>query len=153
MFSTDTDVIFYKQKIVALKTDGEVVIIDATPEFKVEQILEPPDLFRPTQKLYLVESNDDLLILSRELYLKEYVFRTSGFLVYKLDLTRNSSGSINAEWYEVKSLGDWILFPGLCPSSSFTIHDFPRCKGNCIYFTDDNLNGHLDVARKGFGVS
>ncbi|XP_042487856.1 F-box protein At2g26160-like [Macadamia integrifolia] len=142
------DVIFYKkQQIIAAKSNGLFEIMDitggngnSTPKIKVIQILRPPDSVPLDHNLYLVESNDELLVVSRSVLVSEcrdYDYRTTGFSVYKLDLIKNSSGSFSYKWSEVKSLGDRILFLGLDPSSSFVASDFPGCKGNCIYFTDD----------------
>ncbi|XP_042478166.1 F-box protein SKIP23-like [Macadamia integrifolia] len=159
--SSYSDVIFYKEKIVAVKTDGEVIIMDvigshgnSTPEVKLKQILRPPDSVRLHFDLSLVESNDDLLIISRPVTLDDnHDYRTIGFAVYKLDFSTNSSGAIDAEWSEVTSLGDRMLFLGLDPSSSFLASDFPGCKGNCIYFTDQNWHDILEGARKEFEFS
>ncbi|XP_043694536.1 putative F-box protein At1g65770 [Telopea speciosissima] len=156
------DVIFYKNQIVAVRTDGEVVIMDiignhrnSTPEIKIKQILRPPDSITLDHNLYLVESEDEFLIVTQLVGLwrlddnsaNHYI--TTGFAVYKLNWSKNSTGVINAEWSEVKSLGDWIFFLGLGPSSYFSTNDFPGCRGNCSYFSDDLWNTHLESAGGG----
>ncbi|XP_043718675.1 F-box protein SKIP23-like [Telopea speciosissima] len=156
--SSYIDVIFYKkQQIVAAKSNGLFVIMDiigghgnSIPEIKVMQTLQPPDSVCLDHNLYLVESNDELLIVNRSVEVlsfdncRDYDYKTTGFSVYKLDLIKNSSGSYSCKWSEMKSLGDQMVFLGLDPSSSFSTSEFPGCKGNCIYFTDDLWDSQLE---------
>ncbi|XP_042478380.1 putative F-box protein At1g65770 [Macadamia integrifolia] len=151
------DIIFYKQQIVAVRFDGEVVIMEvidnngnSIPKIKINQILVPPYSITFDDTIHLVESDDELFIVSRlvgfthtDNYFNYHCIAT-GFSVYKLDLSKNSKGVVNAEYSEVKSLGDRMLILDVGPSSYFSTHDFPGCRRNCIYFTDDLWTGHWE---------
>ncbi|KAL5720238.1 hypothetical protein ACHQM5_012920 [Ranunculus cassubicifolius] len=64
---------------------------------------------------------------------------TEKFSVFRLDFTAQT-------WVEVKNLGDRALFVGSNDSFSVVASEFPECRGNCIYFSDDlkmrHFNGH-----------
>ncbi|KAE9450232.1 hypothetical protein C3L33_17858, partial [Rhododendron williamsianum] len=60
--------------------------------------------------------------------------KTNSFRIFKLDDVAHGFPSL----IEVKDLGGDALFLGLNLSSSISCGDFPDCRGNCIYFTDDS---------------
>ncbi|KAF8412283.1 hypothetical protein HHK36_000244 [Tetracentron sinense] len=72
-----------------------------------------------------------------------HAYQTTEFRVFEPDLGKSNGG----EWVEVKNLGDKALFLGHSYSMSIVASDFPNCKANCIYFTDDleeTYYGHPD---------
>ncbi|PIA28836.1 hypothetical protein AQUCO_06600039v1 [Aquilegia coerulea] len=126
------------QQFYALLDTGVVIAIDfnnnergrvTTPNLK--QITPPP----PTQpglgwyKKYLVETS------TGELWqvLKEF-FYTNGdstmFQVFKFD-------HIGVNWIRMHNIGDNIFFLGENASTYHSASDFPECKPNCIYYTQD----------------
>ncbi|XP_043708185.1 F-box protein At2g26160-like [Telopea speciosissima] len=154
------DVIFYKEQFYTVKGSGRVFMVsgleDASPQLTLVG-------HRPTKpsypsRLYLVESSGDLLMVYRFLDLYLYVdddddedvvvdsdddgtepvrlpHRTVNFEVYKLDLGEGN-------WVEVDNLGDRAVFVGYNDSFSVSASEFPGCRGNCIYFTDDYFEGY-----------
>ncbi|XP_042507139.1 F-box protein At2g26160-like [Macadamia integrifolia] len=112
-------------------------------------------------RLYLVESSGELLIIYRFLDSGFPVgeddedddedavvdsddnwreparlpYRTINFEVFKLDFA-------GGKWVEVENLGDRAVFVGYNDSFSVSASEFPGCKGNCIYFTDDYFEGY-----------
>lgn len=92
---------------------------------------------------YLVEASGELLLITRYL---DYVFiehqcgmefKTVQFKVHKLDIS-------GPKWESVETLGDLMLFLGENSSLAFSASDFPECKGNRIYFTDDYSDLNYD---------
>ncbi|KAJ6938293.1 hypothetical protein NC651_004875 [Populus alba x Populus x berolinensis] len=83
----------------------------------------------------------------RKYHVPVYGYETFSFVAYKLQ--REES-----KWSEVESLGDKMLFLGWNCSHSVSALDFNKCKGDCIYFTDDNLMACADFIWEGhdFGV-
>ncbi|KAH7850145.1 hypothetical protein Vadar_028526 [Vaccinium darrowii] len=69
--------------------------------------------------------------------------RTLAFEMYKFDDSIFS-------WVEVKDLGGESLFLGFNSSASISSSDFPECRGNCIYFSDDTTDfDYLDQIQEG----
>lgn len=89
---------------------------------------------------YLVKSKGELLLVSRSLGaeadLVAYceVYETVGFDVF----TFRETGEGRASWDRVTDLGDQVVFVGDNSSLALSASDFPGCKGNRIYFTDDH---------------
>lgn len=98
---------------------------------------------------YLANLNGSLLLVGRirEYHVPVYGYETFSFVAYKLE--REES-----KWSDVESLGDKMLFLGWNCSHSVSALDFNKCKGDCIYFTDDNLMVCADFIWEGhdFGV-
>ncbi|KAM1543275.1 hypothetical protein ACFX15_012465 [Malus domestica] len=169
------DVIFHKEKLYALAGDGSVEVWDfkksSTPIKTMnlhQPFLELESVNRITKDLskekystqtYLVESLGEILSVGRvignfvnhegtaicEGDLDEYgcfcPYRTLQFYVLKLNFTAN-------KWEKVESLRDRALFLGGNQSMSVSVHDFPECEENSIYFTDDRWDEiTLDVGR------
>ncbi|KAF5746152.1 F-box protein SKIP23-like [Tripterygium wilfordii] len=66
-----------------------------------------------------------------------YLYKTSDFKVFEFDeevLT----------WTKVTSLQNRMLFVGNNFALSLCANDFPQCKANYIYFTDDCTHGHMN---------
>ncbi|GMN61464.1 hypothetical protein TIFTF001_030553 [Ficus carica] len=104
-------------------------------------------------KKYLVESKGEILLVTR--FIGYYVnvdgellddgdlltdenthplicpYRTVEFCVHKMDLR-------GRRWVKVERLDDRAFFLGGNESLSFFTRDLAACKGNSIYFTDDN---------------
>ncbi|KAF8412288.1 hypothetical protein HHK36_000249 [Tetracentron sinense] len=134
------DVIYYKEKFYAVNSLGVVVVCDVQgPNPTDLQIIAkaPKKLLAGCpRKIYLVESSGTLLVVSRYVHSDEVnevsVYQTTEFRVFKPDLSKS-----NGKWVELKNLGDRALFLGHSSSMSIVASDFPKCKANCIYFTDD----------------
>ncbi|KAH7849466.1 hypothetical protein Vadar_018275 [Vaccinium darrowii] len=87
------------------------------------------------EKRYLVEYSGGLLMVDRVLLSLSSgkLSRTLAFEMYKFDDSIFS-------WVEVKDLGGESLFLGFNSSASISSSDFPECRGNCIYFSDDTTD-------------
>ncbi|KAJ4831361.1 hypothetical protein Tsubulata_042144 [Turnera subulata] len=106
-----------------------------------------------SNQLYLVESSGEILLVERyrgyyvdpegravtewdllpedDTQPSVYPYRTLFFHVYKLD-------SDGERWVEVHDLKHKALFVGGSHSMSLSTKNFPGCKTNAIYFSDDN---------------
>ncbi|KAK1271766.1 hypothetical protein QJS04_geneDACA006000 [Acorus gramineus] len=84
--------------------------------------------------MYLAEGPSGLLFTVRHLlhWFDEVAYMTVGFETFRLDETAK-------KWVEINSLGDGMLFLGLNTSMWVSCGDFKNCRGNSIYFTDDNM--------------
>ncbi|KAF8412286.1 hypothetical protein HHK36_000247 [Tetracentron sinense] len=135
------DVIYYKEKFYAVNSHGVVVVCDVQGPNPTELriIAKMPDF---DTKIYLVESAGALLVVSRYVDINivngVFIYQTTKFRVFKPDLSKS-----NGEWLQLKNLGDRALFLGQSTSMSIVASDFPKCKANCIYFTDDNEEPYL----------
>ncbi|CAL8132156.1 unnamed protein product [Prunus armeniaca] len=138
------DVIFYKSKVYALETYGEIESLDVFSSDSPRLKLRTPYKPFPSCKFlhaYLVESTKgDLLHILRFYASSEGRFRydarrqTTHFIVYKW--VYEDGGSIGHK-VEVKSIGDEALFVGGNHSISVLASKFPECQPNSIYYTDD----------------
>ncbi|XP_059437902.1 F-box protein SKIP23-like [Corylus avellana] len=146
------DIIVYKGQFYVIDRLGIVFWIECS-SLKLIQFF-PPLCGLGTQK-HLVESCGEFYVvdryfdgerrLSRHHNLRRYLVcsRTVDFKVYKLD---QECG----DWVMVQSLGDRVFFLGNDCSFSVSARRFGGgCKGNCIYFSDENdigvfyLNDHM----------
>ncbi|XP_058068536.1 F-box protein SKIP23-like [Magnolia sinica] len=155
------DIVCYKEQFYVVDSNGRVAIcnIDGPPD-AVEvmpqmNIYVPPQMDIYQQTMYLVESMGELLQVVRycqDIHTGEdvrycedihnWIYYTVRFKVFKMDISR---------WkrFEVKTLGDCMLFLGSNYSLSLSAHDFPRFKRNCIYFTDDAVYSYKAGVRGG----
>ncbi|PIA42627.1 hypothetical protein AQUCO_02000222v1 [Aquilegia coerulea] len=141
------DVIYFKktQQFYAVLQTGEVLAIDLITEAeapgriipKVTQIAPPTHLFAAHGLRYLVEtSSGELLQAFKKLDCcigscsQDNYVTTVKFDVFKLD-------PAGLAWSQIHDMGDTILFLGDNSSISRTVSNFPGCKPNCIYYTDD----------------
>ncbi|XP_038679231.1 putative F-box protein At5g55150 [Tripterygium wilfordii] len=97
----------------------------------------PPADIKSANKLYLVESMGDLLMVVRVVdedddygYYSDY--ETYAFDVHQFDFKTK-------EWTELYDLGDRALFIGDSYSMCLSSTEVAGCVGNRIYFTDDNF--------------
>ncbi|XP_077247247.1 putative F-box protein At5g55150 [Tasmannia lanceolata] len=136
------DVIYYKYKFYAITNRNTVVTLDfASNDFpKLTMITHPVN--ECAEMRYLVESSGRLLKVLRYQDWNPYyddevepesAYETTGFEVFELEQE-------TGKWIKIESLGDQMLFLGYNSSLSLSALDFPQCKGNCIYFTDDFEN-------------
>ncbi|KAF8411165.1 hypothetical protein HHK36_003708 [Tetracentron sinense] len=137
------DVIYYQDKFYVVSNEGDVVVCDmAYNPPKVAKVALPVTPTCIMQK-YLVEGlSGELLLVLKHMDLvdnedlSDYCHYTSHFEVFKLEMN-------SRKWIEVKSLGEQTLFLGENSSMSLSAPEFPECRKNCIYFTDDYLEGWL----------
>ncbi|XP_077225924.1 putative F-box protein At3g25750 [Tasmannia lanceolata] len=124
-----TDAIFCKGSLYAINTSWELRICRLGPHPKSQKVL-PPMNCELNRLVHLVESCGELLMVSR--ILDFCVASTLKLQVFKLDLSV-------PHWVEVKNLGDHVLFLGRSCCKSLSTSDFPGFRGNCIYFTDEDI--------------
>ncbi|KAL6639371.1 hypothetical protein ACP70R_023101 [Stipagrostis hirtigluma subsp. patula] len=131
-----------------LHLQGYLLMINTTkpPPFRVERLPVPslleqnpsdPPGFPPSEKVHLLQSDGEVLVVRQLLAVKEVpaVFcdhrefpSIVGFEVFRLDMKDQC-------WTKVKTLGgDRALF--VSPESSFMLRasEMAGCLGNCIYF-------------------
>ncbi|XP_074289801.1 putative F-box protein At5g55150 [Silene latifolia] len=105
------------------------------------------DLYIDQIKVYLIQSNTDLLMVLRSKvhvsnadntnYDYDIVYRTNDFEIFKLN-------HIDKDWENVEDLGDVALFVGDNSSMSVSVADDAKClQPSCIYFTDDESGSWL----------
>ncbi|PIA42706.1 hypothetical protein AQUCO_02000273v1 [Aquilegia coerulea] len=152
------DVIYFNktQQFYAVLQDGAVLSVDLIREGegeggqsiiipKLTQIAPPTHEFEAYRQRYLVETssgellqvckilrrryNQTLANIDKTTNLDEYV-EIVKFEVFKLD-------PVIVEWSRIHDMGDTILFLGDNSSISGSASEFPGCKPNCIYYTDD----------------
>lgn len=129
-------IIYQKDRFYVASKDG-VIVCDAT-SCNVNIVFFVPPLGNDclVQRLYLVESAGDLLQVRRV-----WKWRREGgrgnraiivdlFEVFQLD-------KVDLSWSNVKNLCGRTLFVDDNTSVSLFASDFPGCKPNCIYFTDE----------------
>jgi hypothetical protein len=138
------DVVLFKDEFYAVDSNGRTVLVELSSNLSL--VAEP--VFGGDKK-FLVESDGQLLLV--DMYLSvdfgddvdvfedvDEVFdkfireRTVRFKVFKL----NWEGK---RWVEVTSLGDRVLFLGDDCTFSALASDLSGCKGNCIFFRDNNF--------------
>ncbi|XP_031259531.1 putative F-box protein At5g55150 [Pistacia vera] len=144
--SYNHDVTYYNGLFYVIKDTGQMTACDIRSDM-AEQVAEmPSDYLKYPLCLYLVESGGELLVVSRvvereDISKRRSTYRTSEFLVFKVDLRSNT-------WTEMKNLGNRAVFVGY--NSSFSIEAM-LCKSNCIYFTDDSWEIYTDLTSHGGG--
>ncbi|KAL6995934.1 hypothetical protein U1Q18_006069 [Sarracenia purpurea var. burkii] len=136
------DAIYCNGLFYAVNKLGEIAVCDVHgPSPRVSMIYTPPQIGGDMQ--YLVSSSEELFLVTRYLefefvdYQFDNVYKTMQFRVYRLDLS-------GPKWEMVKSLGDQMFFLGENSSLALSALDFPGCKGNCIYYTDDYSESNYD---------
>ncbi|KAF5740408.1 F-box protein SKIP23-like [Tripterygium wilfordii] len=132
------DVVYWKGNLYAVDYSGRLIECDlGGPIPEVKRILTTRLIIG--DRSYLVVSGEELLLVSRT---KECCFgerhyrRTKKFMVFKLD-------EESLTWVEVADLRDRMFFVGNNFALSLSANDFPECKANYIYFTDDCVNGYV----------
>ncbi|PIA56407.1 hypothetical protein AQUCO_00700614v1 [Aquilegia coerulea] len=130
------DVICYGDQFYFVNLEGVVFSYDLNhPDPKVVEVAQCPE--SPwAMRRYLVESSGELLQVCRftrfdvvdDNIIKDFV--NNGFDVFKLDL-------VAFKWIKMNTLHGRVLFLGRNSSYSLLASDFPGCKPNSVYFTDD----------------
>lgn len=138
------DVIYHDGLFYAVNGAGRVAVCDVTGDSPKVSIIHTPWQHGGDVQ-YLVYCGEDLLFVSRILDLEydvepdqsEIVYKTMRFRVVRLNRSES-------RWEKVTSLGDRALFVGENSSLCMIASDFPGCKANCIYFTDDYSEANYD---------
>lgn len=140
------DVVYHEGLIYAVNSNGMVAVTDVNGPSPptVSTIQTPRHVSGDLQ--YLVNSGKELLLITRYLDVEsdaepdvpDIIYRTTGFQVFRLD-------SDGPRWEKMADLGDRALFLGQNSSLCLPASEFPGCKGNCIYFTDDYSESNYDV--------
>jgi len=140
------DVIYYKGCFYGVSKHGTVVTCDVNGgEAKVSFIETPRQVGGDMQ--YLVNWKHELLLVTRYTELEfnmdqnklDIVYKTNEFRVFKLALN-------GPKWESLSALDGWALFLGENSSIALCASDFPGCKGDCIYYTDDFSEWNYDGA-------
>ncbi|KAJ7944141.1 F-box protein [Quillaja saponaria] len=154
------DVIFHEGKIYAVTCTGKVLVCDMSMSGPLKGVwirAEPPKIRVGSHYKYLVGTSSGLLMVERcfdvnvkylhRHRMKQYCYKTSGFNIYKLQ-----SRGKKQRWSKVNSLGDYVLLLGLNFSSCILPHNFPDCKPNRIYYTDDELDTQYAEVIGGYDI-
>ncbi|KAJ7005733.1 hypothetical protein D5086_004135 [Populus alba] len=145
------DIMFHGGNFFVIDKVGRVSICKTDNPPSLIHVADPPPVPPKMgyKQWYMANLNGSLLLVGRlrKYHVPVYGYETFSFVAYKLE--REES-----KWSEVESLGDKMLFLGWNCSHSVSALDFNRCKGDCIYFTDDNLMAGADFIWEGhdFGV-
>ncbi|CAI0396488.1 unnamed protein product [Linum tenue] len=73
------------------------------------------------------------------------LYETAAFKVFKLNQDAH-------DWERVDSVGDYALFVGINRASFVSMEEYPGCRTNCIYFTDDYREGHEAHCHGGYDI-
>ncbi|KAJ7944091.1 F-box protein SKIP23-like [Quillaja saponaria] len=140
------DIAYHKGKFYAGDSMGHDISVDFS--LKITEVLRPFSRgFSGGLAKYLVKSSGDLLLVHKYVD-PEFHYATDSesdsdfggvdldypfyFQVYKLNEEEN-------RWRFVESLGDRAIILGYYGNFSVSAREFPGCKSNCIYFTDDSF--------------
>ena len=128
------DVVHFKDQIFGLCDNGMLVrlVLDALGSGELQVIAFKPQDVKKPQKLYLMESSENLFVVFRYTHCFPLKMRhkTVWFLVYKFKINERA-------WEEVSDLEDHIIFVGDGISWCIPTRNI-NVRSNRIYFTDDN---------------
>ncbi|KAK4429453.1 F-box protein SKIP23 [Sesamum alatum] len=137
------DVIYFGDAFYAVDKFGSIAICDVNygdmPIVKYINVGQQID----GDMQYLVDAMGDLLLVSRyldfEIDIEHYleVCKTVKFCVYRFDWNAQ-------KWESMANLDDKVLFLGENSSLALLASDYPGCKGNRIYFTEDYSGTNYD---------
>ncbi|XVF33451.1 hypothetical protein REPUB_Repub17cG0169700 [Reevesia pubescens] len=144
------DAICFNGNFFAARHTGQLFICEdlyGTHPKAVEFASQPP--IHPADMKYLFDLCGNLGMISRIVEPSETsqnnedveeTFVTVEFEIYKLDMHTRS-------WEKIFLLGDRSLFLANCYTFSIVAADYPGCRPNCIYFTDDydGFTGGSDI--------
>ncbi|PIA33651.1 hypothetical protein AQUCO_04000012v1 [Aquilegia coerulea] len=133
------DVIFFKDRFYFVNRDGMVAYYDISCSPLVATHVSGEFITdRYVNKYYLVEWLGELLLVLKYCLIKEEepYYKTQEFQVCKFNFD-------NEKWEDVKSLGRHALFLGFNTSVSLLASDSSTFRGDCIYFTDDNISEYI----------
>ncbi|XP_021833978.1 F-box protein SKIP23-like [Prunus avium] len=141
-YSIIEEVVLHQHKVYAA-SDRSFVSFDITTR-SLSNVKFVAQCFRSGDwmKTYLVDSNDEeLLMVERKIELEEERV-TRKFKIFKFDYKE-------CKWIVKKSLGDVAIFLGDNSSISVSASKFPECQPNCIYFTHDNISVGAELGPRG----
>ncbi|XVF63590.1 hypothetical protein PTKIN_Ptkin09bG0098900 [Pterospermum kingtungense] len=127
------DIIFHEGQFYAVSEYGKVILCQPGFPPKIMEIAVPWLL--QGSKIYLVGIENELCVVVR--FLKDdpdVGYETYNFEVYLLE-------SYEA-WKKIESVKGWALFLGQNESVALPTEVVKGVKGDCIYFTDDNLDAY-----------
>ncbi|KAJ9186394.1 hypothetical protein P3X46_001971 [Hevea brasiliensis] len=133
------DIMFHAGKFYVVDDKDRVSICNTDNPSSMIQVADPP----PVPQKWAT-SNGIWAELWNSL---DYGYQTRRFIIYKLDVSKSI-------WLELDGLDDTIFFLGWNCSHSISALDYKNCKGNFIYFTDDNFMVCCDFPWEGhdFGI-
>ncbi|XVE99681.1 hypothetical protein REPUB_Repub03eG0221200 [Reevesia pubescens] len=136
------DLVLFKGQIHSICGRGRLLRFESDNPESVTKIIAryPPDDVIKVDKIYLVESSGELLAVFRNG--SSNPFKTKSFMVYMLQFDINGEKGILKR---LNGLGDYALFVGEGNSWSISMTNILNCKGNRIYFTDDNWEQHVGL--------
>ncbi|KAL5719315.1 hypothetical protein ACHQM5_012110 [Ranunculus cassubicifolius] len=146
------NIMHYDGKLYIVDQYGRVFVVQddelksASPKARM-LVDSPTHQFVSNCRLYLVVIKGELLMVDRKRDWKtrKNYYKTTGFRIFKLNLSSIS----HPKWCKVTSLGDNMLFLGQNDPFCVSTRDVsPPWKGNCIYYTDDYIDGHFDRPEK-----
>ncbi|KAF5191281.1 F-box protein skip23-like [Thalictrum thalictroides] len=126
------DIIYFENKVYTVDAYGAFWVVDLDdPHPRLSNLLPPLEALELTSddntKHYVVQTSGHLLQVTRIFpLLDDFSYSTTKFQVFKLD-------QAHSKRVETKNLCGQMLFLG-----------HPGCKANCIYFTDDYIEGYYE---------
>ncbi|KAL8088418.1 F-box protein SKIP23-like [Apium graveolens] len=138
------DVVYYNGMFMAVNKYGEIAACDLNGDKPNVSFMNTPHIVGGDMQ-YLVACKDELLLVTRYLELEfngessqlDIIYKTTEFQVSRLNFK-------GVNWEALNSLGDMALFLGENSSLAMSASEFPECKGNRIYFTDDYSEWNYD---------
>ncbi|KAG8374959.1 hypothetical protein BUALT_Bualt10G0049900 [Buddleja alternifolia] len=132
---TFSDIIYHNGRLYALDDSRRVVECDIhgpnptqiCQVFSLQPDFDPDLTLNERQKLYLVETSEKFLIISRV----SNIYKTLSFKFFEFDL-------IDGRHNEVHDLGNKTLFLGFNSSLCVELSVWDEVRPNCIYFTDQS---------------
>ncbi|KAK8508337.1 hypothetical protein V6N13_055785 [Hibiscus sabdariffa] len=129
------DAIYFKGNLYVSQNNGEIFVCEdlyGAHPIAVQFAPSPPHDF---DRVYLFDLAGNLCLVARGVLPDDDdnyddPVETIEFKIFKLDMHTKS-------WEEIFSLGDKCLFLGNCCTFVVPAADYPGCRSNCIYFTDD----------------
>ncbi|XWS20888.1 hypothetical protein CRYUN_Cryun30bG0007700 [Craigia yunnanensis] len=127
------DIIFNMGEFYAVDEYGKVILCQPGFPPNIEEIAMPW-LLRGS-KIYLVGMENELCVVIR--FLKDNP--TVGYKTYKFEVHLLESYE---QRIHIGNFEDWVFFLGQNESVALPTEVVKGIKGNCIYFTDDNLDAY-----------
>ncbi|MBA0813917.1 hypothetical protein Gohar_027734 [Gossypium harknessii] len=129
------DAIYFKGNFYGCLNSGEIVLFEdlhgAHPK-AVEFAPQPPN-FHGGRTCYLFALGENLCMTCRDPCDDDDDYEYTGYTIFKLDMDTKS-------WEKIYSLGDRSLFLGNCCTFTVAAADYPGCKPNCIYSTEESIH-------------
>ncbi|TYI08251.1 hypothetical protein ES332_A10G286200v1 [Gossypium tomentosum] len=129
------DAIYFKGNFYGCLNSGEIVLFEdlhgAHP--KAVEFASRPPRFHGGCTCYLFALGENLCMTYRDPYDDDDDYEYKGYTIFKLDMDTKS-------WKRIYSLGDRSLFLGNCCTFTVAAADYPGCKPNCIYSTEESIH-------------